>query len=188
MTAKEIECYRSVISGADGLLEFGAGGSTLLACDVGISRIFSVESDAAWVQKVLTLPEIAALPPGRRPIFEIPRIGPMGKLGKPVSYNWILRWPDYHRSIWAKLDAGMIDCVLVDGRFRVACALQTILHTRPGTRIVIHDFWSRRRYHVLLRFLDVVLSVDNLMVGQRKPGVRNSEIKRVLFAHWFRRQ
>jgi hypothetical protein len=47
-----------------------------------------------------------------------------------------------------------LDLVLIDGRFRVACALEAVLRCSPDTTLVIHDFWNRPVYHGLLPYLD----------------------------------
>ena len=59
-----------------------------------------------------------------------------------------MAWLNYHQAIWDAVDASKLDFVLVDGRFRVACALQLLLRTREKTPLImVHDFTPREYYH-----------------------------------------
>lgn len=46
--------------------------------------------------------------------------------------------------------------VLVDGRFRVACVLATILRWGRSPIIVLHDYVERRQYDAVLPFIDII--------------------------------
>ena len=52
MTRDEIGVLRECYSKAASLVEFGSGGSTLLAVGSPLQRIWSVESDPAWIAKL----------------------------------------------------------------------------------------------------------------------------------------
>ena len=39
-----------------------------------------------------------------------------------------------------------VNAVLVDGRFRVACALRALRHVRPGHGVVMVHDWYRQNY------------------------------------------
>lgn len=63
------------------------------------------------------------------------------------------------------------DVVLVDGRFRVACALTALLNLKPDAIIMIHDFWTRPNYHVILPFVRILeRSSDTAVAFQAAPG------------------
>ena len=53
-----------------------------------------------------------------------------------------------------------LDFVLIDGRFRVRCALELIRRGIDAT-VFIHDFWTRPHYHVVLDFFDQVETIEN---------------------------
>jgi hypothetical protein len=53
------------------------------------------------------------------------------------------------------------DLVLVDGRFRVACALQIVLSNYTGI-VLLHDA-QRPEYQPLFNFFTVLERVDNLV-------------------------
>ena len=48
------------------------------------------------------------------------------------------------------------DAALVDGRFRVACALKLLPFLTQDSVLFMHDFWRRPMYHAVLDFHDVI--------------------------------
>ncbi|WP_232473249.1 hypothetical protein [Brachyspira sp. SAP_772] len=67
----------------------------------------------------------------------------------------------------SKEEMNNIDTILVDGRFRVACVLNSIFYCRNAV-IIIHDFFNREYYNVLLNYLDIVEKADTLGVFKIK--------------------
>ena len=61
-------------------------------------------------------------------------------------------------------EGGSFDVVLVDGRFRTACALKSLQHATPATRVLVHDFAPYRPYHAILDWYDLVEAADTLVV------------------------
>ncbi|MAO75600.1 MAG: hypothetical protein CL699_04770, partial [Chloroflexi bacterium] len=57
----------------------------------------------------------------------------------------------YTSSIWNRAEKP--DVVLIDGRFRVACFLKSLLHAPPNTVILFDDYINRPHYHVVEEFL-----------------------------------
>jgi hypothetical protein len=68
------------------------------------------------------------------------------------------------------------DLVLVDGRFRVACVFQALL-TVPTARILVHDFWQRPAYHIVLQYTTVLDRADTMVLLQRLPSVEDAAIE-----------
>ena len=94
----------------------------------------------------------------------------MGVWGKPQGRELAAKWPAYYLDVWQGMER-MPDVVLVDGRWRVACALQALLRCDAGATVMFHDFWNRPNYHGVLDFTDVVERVDNLAVLRRNPDI-----------------
>jgi hypothetical protein len=161
MSPDEAACFRDLVASSRRIIEYGSGGSTVLACRSG-AKLISVESDNAWLERVLADESVRdAVEHNRARLMHID-IGPVGDWGRPLDKSCSGRWPSYSKSPWEQsFDP---DLVLVDGRFRVACILQTILNARRGTTLVVHDFWNRPKYHVVLPFLRWSKSVDSLGV------------------------
>jgi hypothetical protein len=156
MRPRETAMLTELLRRADRVLEFGAGGSTTLALKLGVNRLVSVESDASWIERIKADDRAAQAVEDRRLTMLRADIGPIGFMGGPGKGSTRDRWPDYARTPWTQLDTGQLDLILIDGRFRVACILESILRAPPQTIIAVHDFWDRPEYHCVLPFLDLV--------------------------------
>ena len=169
------------------VLEFGAGGSSAFFAKKGVRQLISVESDREWINRMLlgnsTLRQWAKA--GRWRPFHV-QIGATGEWGFPLSQEPAVAWLNYHQAIWDAVDAAALDFVLVDGRFRVACALQLLLRAREKTpRILVHDFAQREYYAVLLEFFDVVEQAETAVILDRKAPVPLAEVALCLQRHQF---
>ena len=172
MTDAEVGVLRECFSKASSLVEFGSGGSTQLAGrSPSLRRIWSVESDPAWIVRLRGVPDVAQAEAGGRLRFMHADIGPTGDYGRPLDASAQVRWPGYHQTVWTDPATVEADLVLVDGRFRVACALEAIHRCRPHTILLFHDFWNRTPYHPVLAFTDWLGSCDSLAILRRKPDI-----------------
>ena len=172
MTDAEIGVLRECFSKASSLVEFGSGGSTLLAvCSSSLRRIWSVESDPAWIAKLRGQPEVAQAERDGRLNFVHTDIGLTGDHGAPVGDASRSRWPSYHEAVWNDAATAGTDLVLVDGRFRVACAMAALARCQPHTILLFHDFWNRTPYHPVLAFTDWLGSCDSLAILRRKAAI-----------------
>jgi len=161
MSEAEIACYSELLNQASSLIEFGAGGSTLLATARNV-RTVSIESDLTWIEKLRCVP--AAVDSERNGLLSLIHadIGEVGPWGHPIDAAVRHKWPSYSMAPWLLCQRPGL--VLIDGRFRVACIAQATLHCGRNSVIAVHDFWPRPVYHVALQLLDWVSSVDTLAV------------------------
>lgn len=178
MTAPEIELYKRTIATAGTYLEFGAGGSTIVAAQLGVPTILTVESHKGWADYVRADKRIV-LRPGQSITMHHVDIGPVKEAGYPNGSLHSEKWPNYFKTIWREIDPFEIDVVLVDGRFRIACVLATLLRCRSDVTIMMHD-WERSHYHVVLEFADRVALVDKLVVLRPKPIQARAAIESLL--------
>lgn len=155
------------------VLEFGAGGSSAHFAESGVKRLTSVEADVAWINQLLlgnTTLRKWVKEKRWKPIYA--NIGPVESWSMPVDKSPSLDWLNYHQNIWKVIDAGDLDLVLIDGRFRVACALQVLLRIgKNDPTVIIHDFWNRPEYQDLLGFFCVTDKVDTLVVLKKKRRI-----------------
>src|SRR5687767_6594573 len=140
MTAPEIECFRRHLDVASNYVEFGCGGSTYMAVKSPVKNIWSTDSDPQWIEKLRQEPPIRAAVREQRLHFFCPELGKVGAWGRLDAEGDKTSWHRYHADVWRKLDGSSIDLVLIDGRFRVSCALQAALRVRADCPILIHDF------------------------------------------------
>lgn len=170
MTSKELQLLQYHLSQSKFYLEYGCGNSTILACNTGnIEKIVSVESDAQYTKENLfPKREIKKAIDENRICFLFPNIGKTKTWGYPVNSSHKYLWPNYANipySINFKPDL-----VLVDGRFRVACALSVALYCEQSTQVLIHDY-QRKNYHILENFFDIIKLEDNMVLFRLKSDL-----------------
>lgn len=187
----EHDLLRSEIARASSYLEFGCGGSTLLAVQSGARRIVSADSDAAWILQINE-----AIGPDHRDGIELIHcdIGRTRDWGHPVDREGIERWPRYVTEPWSRFLAKgeLPDLVYIDGRFRVACALFSFiclarrrrLFSR-APRVMIHDFSNRPEYEVVNAYASQVANAKTLVVMQVRRDANLGRMLMDLMAYQF---
>lgn len=147
MGPREIQLYDQMLSKGSVYFEFGLGGSTLFASKhSNLNHITAVDSSRAWIIKVQSEGPIAAGIQDGRIQIKYADIGPVGGWGYPITRNAV-KERAYSKTI---IGASPVpDVVLVDGRYRVACALRTVLEAVdngwPNLILMIHDY-ERHEY------------------------------------------
>ncbi len=127
---------------AETVLEYGSGGSTVLAARLGL-RVFSVESDADWATRMAS--KVATISDKARVHYA--DVGPTGPWGTPAKAREFRKFHQYALSVWDLPEFVEPDLVLIDGRFRAACLVAVMLRaTRPVT-VLFDDYLKRRYYH-----------------------------------------
>lgn len=170
MTPVEIELFKQIFRGKKSLVEYGCGGSTALALELGVQEIWSVDSSLDWLDRVKEHPATApAVLENRLKLLHVD-IGPVAKWGFPADKSKVENWPLYAAKVWDELGdkSQDIDIVLVDGRFRVACVLAALVFAKPDALIVVHDF-TRDSYQAVREFCTVAALCDSLALLVRKP-------------------
>lgn len=136
------QLVRNAYAEASMILEYGSGGSTMLAANLG-KPVISVESDRAWSQRLGTA--LAAISPTA--LVHHVDIGATGAWGKPRSSAGYAGYPAYALSVWDRPDLAEPDLVLIDGRFRAACLVAVMLRARRPTLVLFDDYVGRPYYH-----------------------------------------
>jgi hypothetical protein len=140
--------FETRLEGAQCLLEFGAGGSSMTAARLKVPTVIAVESDGDFL--AATGAAVRAQATHTAFFGHHADIGPTKEWGNPADRSKVHLWPRYCSSIWARIASESLpqpDLVLIDGRFRVACLLAALLMARPDTRILFDDYFDRPAYH-----------------------------------------
>jgi hypothetical protein len=83
--------------------------------------------------------------------------------------------------VWQAVLPAPIDFVLIDGRFRVACALMARLKARPDALVAFHDFWTRLRvYGEVLPLFDVVGRAGSLAILAPRQDLDRARVEMLL--------
>lgn len=139
---------------AERYLEYGAGGSTVVAARHGV-RTVCVESDRRFAKAM----ERKIRPFNHHVVIHWADIGTTGKWGRPMKIlatpRRRRRWPDYVYAPDRYRGDEFFDLVLIDGRFRVSCALfvfRRAVQTSTPCLVCFDDYTTRPEYHVVERY------------------------------------
>ncbi|MGL4237132.1 glycosyltransferase family 2 protein [Tabrizicola sp.] len=124
------------------ILEYGSGGSTVLAARLG-RAVISVESDKAWAERMAA--ELATISDHAKVHYA--DVGVTGPWGVPMRPREFRKFHAYALSVWDRPDFQEPDLVLIDGRFRAACLVTVMLRAKRPTTVLFDDYAKRRYYH-----------------------------------------
>ena len=68
-----------------------------------------------------------------------------------------------------------LDMALVDGRFRVQCAVKLLPYLHHDSVLLMHDFWIRKPYHVVLDYYDVIGYARSAVALKKKMEILSAE-------------
>lgn len=164
----EADALRAVYAEARVILEYGSGGSTVVAAEMPGKRIFSVESDRDWAIRLQAEIDRRSLP-SPATVYHVD-IGPVGAWGRPLGpENWT-RFHRYPLAIWDEPFFRQPDVVLIDGRFRPACLMAVLLRSERPVTVLFDDYRDRPAYHSVERFVSPSALVGRLAVFRIEPG------------------
>ena len=174
----ELACLERLLRCANQVLEYGCGGSTVFAASLGNCAVFSVESDANWLSKIEAEPVVREGISAARISLNYVNVGPTGPWGFPSDEDCRHLWPLYSEVPWTRRSD--FDLIFVDGRFRVACVLHAVLRAQTEALIVVHDFWNRPHYHVVLPFLEWKESSFTIGVFQKRRDIDKAAVQALI--------
>ena len=100
-------------------------------------------------------------------------IGKTKEWGYPIDSKLKHLYPNYSENIFNSINTSKIDTVFIDGRFRVGCTLSTILNCLSNNHItiIIHDFWNREQYYIVLKYLVEINRTDTMGIFKLKEDI-----------------
>ena len=125
--------------------EYGMGASTVWMDRETEARILAVDTAERWVDATR-----AQMHRSGHDLRWVD-VGPVGGWGMPESYAHRDAFRAYVDALWEGDETP--DLVLVDGRFRIASFLTTLLRANPGTVVIFDDYIPRKPFHVVEDFL-----------------------------------
>jgi hypothetical protein len=150
MDEPSYERFMDLLRGSKLYLEFGSGGSTVEAAKLCIETI-CIESDRYYAQIIRDKIGAAA------PVTIIDaNIGETEAWGQPImrtaTPKRVARWTNYTKLAFEKIHStGQFpQLILVDGRFRRACTLESArqaILSQAQTLIFFDDYFDRPHYH-----------------------------------------
>lgn len=156
---------------ADVILEYGSGGSTVLAAEMDDKHVTSVESDKVWWCNMLEWFDANPAGTGTTVDLIYADIGPTREWGHPKDDRAWKRFADYPLGVWDSEGFRAPDVVLVDGRFRVGCALATAFRITRDTVLLFDDYAHRKRLHIVEDYLGAPNLTGRMAEFHLKPQV-----------------
>ena len=165
----EAEYLTDVYSQSNIILEYGSGGSTLLAVQQGHSLVMSVESDKAWAENLQTLIARDNDNSQVESLIHWVDLGPTREWGWPVGDSKWRNWHNYPLSVWSHPRFRQPDLVLIDGRFRIGCFLATLFLTKAPVTILWDDYTDRPHYHCIEKYARPIKTVGRMARFELTP-------------------
>lgn len=141
--------FEQALAKASLYLEYGSGGSTLLADKLNRPTI-SIEGDRFYAHAVRS-----ALRPGSPVPIISPEMGLTGEWSTPL-FGAAKKASRYVQAPYALLNGRLPDLVLIDGRYRIACALEFARRANVSSEravMVFDDYFDRPPYQEIERTL-----------------------------------
>lgn len=179
MTSNERILFLRYLKQVKVYLEYGTGGSTELACQNShLQHFISVESSLEFIQGYIK--NSSCLQQSFKFLPHYADIGPTKGLGIPIVKN-VTMWRRYAESLqlFKSLNPELI---LVDGRFRLGCALQALIHLSDPI-VMIHDFFWRPSYYAIFDYTEMIDCSDSLIVLKKKKGM-TMEVLQTAYARY----
>jgi len=208
------------VASATTYFEWGAGGSTELAAyyalyfqsapstrtasspapPLAIRRAWSTESSHQWLARLKNTSDYVRRAVDKNVLsLVVVDIGATAMWGRPNDWDrkaasdpdrWLASAARYAGAV-SLPNVSTFDVLFVDGRFRLACALQALHHMSNSSVLLLHDFFSRgSEYTYVFEFFTLVRCVDRLAVLRARPPepVRPGLSALKVFASWDRRR
>ncbi|MBY6203109.1 hypothetical protein KUV65_17190 [Maritalea mobilis] len=150
---EEATALRAAYESAQTILEYGSGGSTVMASEMQGKKVWSVESDRSWADNLRAYLRTNPPATGTDIVVHHADIGPTKQWGHPVDDTHWQKFAEYPLGVWTLPDFESPCVVLVDGRFRVGCALATAFHTNTPVDLYFDDYFDRPQYRIVEEFL-----------------------------------
>ena len=140
-------------------------------------EMWTVDSSASFLQSVRARPCLKIMNLSR--VHAVPvDIGPTEGWGYPNSTNTHNGKKMARYSLAVADVKTALDVIFIDGRFRVACALQAML-THPKAVILVHNFIGGHHYpsyKILLNVARIVETAGTLTRLEKKSGITDEEL------------
>lgn len=160
------------------ILEYGSGGSTFLALESNPNTVvYCCETDKRWLDNINDHANNLKIS-NRLHSIHID-VGPTKEWGFPLIKNNInhVRLQKFVTSSvtpWKILKKEKVqpDTVFIDGRFRNACFLTTLINCKSTTKVIWDDYGDRPYYHIFENIVKPTQMIGRTAIFDLKPTRR----------------
>lgn len=169
MSKGEQRLLSSYITPTAQYFEWGSGGSTDTYGRLTTGTVVSIENFKDWCDKVGALPFVKCRQKTLHKLhYKCINPYPTVPFGFPKDEKHYGDFDEYINAIEEYPD---FDVVLVDGRWRVACAMRALDYIRDDTVVFLHDVGKLRPYYdVVYKWYDVIERAESLIAMRRKTN------------------
>lgn len=174
--AGSIDYFNTALKSCNQYLEWGTGGSTLVAAKLG-KNFIAIDSDKYFLESVKKQIVKHGYANKNSQLLHYADIGVTKEWGQPIfqakNKLRLKRWAKYSDIPINKKKPFLPDLILIDGRFRVACALKAIkyLHMKLDYTILVDDYESRTEYKEIERFANLMQLEGRMAVFKQKIDI-----------------
>ncbi|MEM7241555.1 MAG: hypothetical protein AAF429_05170 [Pseudomonadota bacterium] len=162
-----LEFVQKVYSQSEHILEYGSGGSTALALNGGAKRVVAVESDQNWALEMNKI--LSEHYDTDRFLIHHANIGPTRSWGFPENSRYHRKFHRYPNEIWDRMGDWHPDTVMIDGRFRKACFITTMLQIKRPVNVLFDDYVNRPKYREVEAYSKPVEIVGRMARFELEP-------------------
>jgi hypothetical protein len=153
LDSKELQALENITNMDSNILEYGAGGSTFFLAK-RCKQLVTVESDKNFLSAISRSNQGTS-----NIIYLHGDIGRTKSFGQPLRiFRWknVQKYPSYPLSPWSSEKCPRnYSGIFIDGRFRVSCALATLIFNKEGDyQILIDDYFTRPEYSVVEQLIE----------------------------------
>ena len=152
--------------------EYGVGASTRWVLEKTKSKIISVDTDQKWINTIDVSDK------GSRIKLNWINLGDLGNWGRPKSYEYKDHFIDYIGNVWSFNEKA--DVTLIDGRFRVACFLYSLINAKINSIIIFDDYINRPYYHIVEEIVPIYKICGRQAVFRVPENINRSLAENIL--------
>ena len=168
-------------------LEWGWGMSTSFYPLLATRTVIAIDGFPPWCEQVGNEPRVKCMRDEDKLHFFCPELvgvdgepvemtQPVGKLNMNTADKDVENVMDiYVNSVTVAMDKANVtklDVALVDGRFRVQCALKLLPYLHSDSVLLMHDFWIRYNFFKdVLKYYDVIGYARSAVAFKKKTGL-----------------
>ena len=160
MTKNELVGFLSFLTNNTIFFETGSGCSSIIA-KYYTKKSYAVEGCKDWYEK--------GIKNGLKKNLIFHDLKPDNPIWSyPGKKSTLDDWKKYFQSYKSSYNA---DVILIDGRFKVATALDIFDKIKEDTIVLIHEFQERPKYYIIENYYQYVYHWDRLTAFIKKKGI-----------------
>jgi hypothetical protein len=175
MDEQGLQFFKNSLAQSQCYLEYGCGGSTVYACnEAKVRNVISVDTSWGWVAQIRE----EANSVDANLYLEHIDVGEVGDWGRPKGTDRYRDFWKYTVAPWKKAAELKLvpDTVLIDGRFRVACFLYSLLAARQGTTLIFDDYFDRPNYFVVEKYCRLEQRVGRVGIFKTSQNFNTADL------------